>query len=649
MKKIRSTLLTTSLFFLLVFAGFIILDFSSSTKASPVVGFEAGRIIDDSVFTNRNSMTAAQIQSFLNLMVPVCDTQGEQISEFGGGTRAEWAAARGYYPPFTCLKDFSEGGRSAAQIIYDTAQEFSINPQVLIVLLQKEQVLITDTWPIPASSQYRTATGYGCPDTAPCDSQYYGLTNQLRWSGTMFRAIMNNSPTWYTPYVLGNNYVQFNPNTSCGGTTVNILNRSTQALYNYTPYQPNQAALNAGFGMGDSCSAYGNRNFYQYFKAWFGNTTGPEYSSELNSVRLYSDAAFTQEISKISGRYILIPGQEAFSRVSATNNGRVQWDDSTRLGTANPRDRTSLFYTPTWINNQRTALRSGGSAIYETADFDFKIKAPTESMIYQETFDFVQDGKMWFDDPLTISFQVVPSTVSPASVSDDFRLIPNQTLTQDQTLVSADGYSSLSHNSSGVLTLRTDFQSKWSVGGGGVSPNRLVMQGDGNLVLYNRNSVALWNSGTAGNPNSSLYLQDDGNLVIYSQSGTPLWSSNTGIGGSHLVFPVANIDRNSRIFPGQLFQSYDRRLTLFFQEDGNFVLYSGTRALWSTQTYGKNAARLDFQSDGNLVIYDTSNRPIWFSGTAGQPNARMIIQTDGNLVIYSGSNGVWSTRTNGLR
>ncbi len=24
-------------------------------------------------------------------------------------------------------------------------------------------------------AQYRSATGYGCPDTAPCDSKYYGL------------------------------------------------------------------------------------------------------------------------------------------------------------------------------------------------------------------------------------------------------------------------------------------------------------------------------------------------------------------------------------------------------------------------------------------------------------------------------------------
>lgn len=258
---------------------------ATPTSAAPVVGFRAGNIIDDAIFTNKSSMTVEQIQQFLEAQVPVCDTFGQKPSEFGGGTRAQWAAARGYSPPFTCLKDFSEGGKTASQIIYDVAQQFSINPQVLIVLLQKEQSLITDDWPIPESPQYRTATGYGCPDTAPCDAEYFGLTNQLTWSGRMFRAIMNASPAWFTPYVLGNNYIQYNPNASCGGSNVLIENRATQALYNYTPYQPNQAAINAGWGQVD-CGAYGNRNFYLYFTSWFGPSNGFIYRT-VEDGRMY--------------------------------------------------------------------------------------------------------------------------------------------------------------------------------------------------------------------------------------------------------------------------------------------------------------------------------------------------------------------------
>lgn len=227
-------------------------------------------------------MSPQQIQTFLNSKVAACDSWGAKTSEYGGGTRRQWAEARGHQLPFVCLKDYTEGGKTSAQIIYDAAQEFSINPQVLIVLLQKEQGLVTDEW--PTTTQYRSATGYGCPDTAPCDSQYYGLTNQLRWAARMFRAIMNASPTWYTPYVLGNNFIRYSPDASCGGSTVIIQNRATQALYNYTPYQPNQAALNAGWGTA-YCGAYGNRNFYLYFTSWFGSTQDnlPLVSSEVTA------------------------------------------------------------------------------------------------------------------------------------------------------------------------------------------------------------------------------------------------------------------------------------------------------------------------------------------------------------------------------
>jgi hypothetical protein len=239
------------------------------TSDATVNGWQAGNIIGDGVFTNKNTMNASTIQSFLVSKVPSCDTWGTQTSEYGGGTRRQWAEAHGYSAPFTCMRDYSENGKSAAQLIYDASQKYSINPQVLLVLLQKEQGLVTDTWPL--SIQYRSATGYGCPDSAACDSQYYGLTNQLEWAAKMFRAIMNDSPTWFTPYVLGDNTIKYNPDSSCGSSNVYIQNRATQALYNYTPYQPNQGALNADWGTAP-CGSYGNRNFYLYFTSWFGST-----------------------------------------------------------------------------------------------------------------------------------------------------------------------------------------------------------------------------------------------------------------------------------------------------------------------------------------------------------------------------------------
>lgn len=273
--------LTAGLFFSLI----------GVSSADAVIGsdWKAGRIIDANIFRNSTSMTPDDIQRFLNAKMPACDTLGEQ--PYGNTTRAEYGKSVGVPPPYVCLRDYFEnvdtkennlegrtvpaGAKSAAQIIYDYSQTYKINPQVLIDLLQKEQTLISDDWPWPV--QYRAATGYGCPDTAPCSTEYYGFSNQVRWAARMFQAISDDDPNWYSPYLVGDNFVQYNPNSNCSGTNVNIINRSTAALYSYTPYQPNSPALSNLYGTGDNCSSYGNRNFWRLFNDWFGPTIQTDY------------------------------------------------------------------------------------------------------------------------------------------------------------------------------------------------------------------------------------------------------------------------------------------------------------------------------------------------------------------------------------
>jgi hypothetical protein len=302
-----------------------------TTNAASLANFQPGRIMDDDVFTASGSMSAFDIQKFLVSKVPTCDTNGTQsASDFGRPdlTHAQYAAMKGWpAPPYTCLKDYNENGVQAAQIIYNIAQQYSINPQVLIVLLQKEQGLVTDTWPLP--SQYRTATGYGCPDTAACNSTYYGFTNQVTWAGKMFHSIITSNPNWYSPYVQGNNYIQWNPAASCGGSTVNITTLATQALYDYTPYQPNQAALATGYGNGDSCSSYGNRNFYLYFTDWFGSTFGSNYYACRNGSNIAGAATGEQVLPFGVGQLSLIePNNTSTSCAEAhiwANNGLQYW------------------------------------------------------------------------------------------------------------------------------------------------------------------------------------------------------------------------------------------------------------------------------------------------------------------------------------
>jgi hypothetical protein len=244
--------------------------------------FQPGRIIDDHIFTDKNSMSVAAIQAFLNAKVPVCDTW-----------HAAGTGAQGAVPPWKCLKDYYEnpstgannlngnpvpaGGITAAQIIWNNAQEFGINPKVILVTLQKENGLITDTWPYPW--QYRTAMGFACPDTAACNPAYYGFAKQVYQGTRHLRNFYDENPNWTVPYKVGTRFVQYHPNAGCGGTNVNIATHGTAALYSYTPYQPNAASLAAGFGTGNSCSSYGNRNFYNYFTNWFGSPNGGDPTS----------------------------------------------------------------------------------------------------------------------------------------------------------------------------------------------------------------------------------------------------------------------------------------------------------------------------------------------------------------------------------
>lgn len=322
---------------LIVVTSLSIITLSSKTvDALTGTNFNPGLIIDDATFLNKNSMTVAQIQDFLNSKVPVCDTAHQGYTGNSGTT---------YNPPWVCLKDYYEnpsdtytisfnyqdtngvtqtdsrtyyknnaykyttlspiyvngdyhqgldhlvatinsvggvipdGGISAAQIIYDASQQYGINPQVILVTLQKEQGLITDTW--PSSWRYQSALGYGCPDYKPCSGIYAGFSKQVYSAAWQFRQY-GITPDQFNFKSGVTRYIQYNENGSCGGSNVFLQNQATASLYNYTPYQPNGTTLAT---MSDSspsstvgCGAYGNQNFFWYFTKWFGSTYGTVYN-----------------------------------------------------------------------------------------------------------------------------------------------------------------------------------------------------------------------------------------------------------------------------------------------------------------------------------------------------------------------------------
>jgi hypothetical protein len=234
--------------------------------------FRPGLLISDDTFYNSDAMDAAAIQRFLEERACIPEDGVPCLDDFTADTPDVPDAGAGH-----CAAH--EGGPedTAAEIIADVAAACGINPQVLLVLLQKEQSLLTR----PTAGGYERAAGYACPDDADCDTTYFGFFNQVYNAAWQFRQ--------YTlfpdgrAHTVGSVDVAYSPDAACGTAPVEIRNQATANLYNYTPYQPNEAALAELYGGGDDCSAYGNRNFWRIFTDWFGDPTEIRFPEWLGS------------------------------------------------------------------------------------------------------------------------------------------------------------------------------------------------------------------------------------------------------------------------------------------------------------------------------------------------------------------------------
>jgi hypothetical protein len=232
--------------------------------------FSAGNIISDAVFFDSDAMSPDDVRKFIELKGMNCRTGADGtpcLKDYRQDTTAR--AADDY-----CTGYGAGSQESAALIIAKAAVACNISPKVLLVMLQKEQSLVTNTGSSLYAKRYREAMGYACPDTAPCDPAYNGFQNQVYSAARRYQVYKAN-PSGYGYRAGRTNTVLYNPSRDCGSSQLYIQNQATAGLYIYTPYQPNGAALAAGYGTGDACSAYGNRNFWLYFTDWFGSTQAP--------------------------------------------------------------------------------------------------------------------------------------------------------------------------------------------------------------------------------------------------------------------------------------------------------------------------------------------------------------------------------------
>ncbi|MDR2703068.1 MAG: N-acetylmuramoyl-L-alanine amidase [Cellulomonadaceae bacterium] len=268
----------------------------ASDKYGFPMDFEPGNIISDSIMFNPSAMTEDQVRNFVQ-------EQGAKCVPTAGNV---------------CLKDYVENtqtipqtqyctspyygaeNESAGTIIYKAATSCGINPQVLLVTLQKEQSLILSDQGKPATT-YDRALGYRCPDPAPgqptvCEPEFAGFSKQLYAAASRLQEYKVRPDSF--PYKAGKTYqVKYHP--SCSTTApVFMANQATANLYNYTPFTPNRAALLAGSANGDSCSSTGNRNFHRYFNMWFGS---PRVDEEPAVIENQGSGTVTIEGSGVPG------------------------------------------------------------------------------------------------------------------------------------------------------------------------------------------------------------------------------------------------------------------------------------------------------------------------------------------------------------
>ncbi|HZM67417.1 MAG TPA: NlpC/P60 family protein [Nakamurella sp.] len=242
---------------------------AAGTATQSGSGFDPGNIISDAVFYDTASMTVQQIREFIRAEGEGCT--GSYCLKNLRVTTRDMPADR------YCAAYRGGTNEDAAVVIEKLSVACGINPQVMLTTLQKESALLTRNG--VTESTYNAAWGWHCPDTGPggtanCDPAYAGFFNQgygmaKQWSRYKLDPEKYNYRAGQRVNILWN-VVE----SGCGSAPVTIKNAATASLYIYTPYQPNAAALTAYPGVGDACSAYGNRNFFYLFRKYFGSTGG---------------------------------------------------------------------------------------------------------------------------------------------------------------------------------------------------------------------------------------------------------------------------------------------------------------------------------------------------------------------------------------
>ncbi len=164
--------------------------------------FDEDSIVSDELFIDSEMLSESQIQAFLE------DTPYN---------RPTWLASE------------QVNGRPVSALIAETAQQYKINPLMLIARFQVEGSHISRAQR-PSDFSAERALGCGCFDGEQCKGQYLGMQKQLTCAATVLRRKFDESTSGKGAWVKGVSKKTLDP------AQVTPESHATAALYAYTPW-----------------------------------------------------------------------------------------------------------------------------------------------------------------------------------------------------------------------------------------------------------------------------------------------------------------------------------------------------------------------------------------------------------------------------
>lgn len=137
----------------------------------------------------------------------------------------------------SCLATYHEGSRTASQIITQAAQQYEVNPKVILATLEKEQSLVTRQEP-PTPVKLRGAMGYAITDHGVVERSR-GFSFQVDKGTRLLRNLFNEGSDKDFPIQKRVDY---------GRHVIQVDNAATYALLSYTPHTRDMHLRHVGGG-----------------------------------------------------------------------------------------------------------------------------------------------------------------------------------------------------------------------------------------------------------------------------------------------------------------------------------------------------------------------------------------------------------------